>query len=122
MTDYTFNAMLAAIYSFRRWRNDISLTDITVFSQICASEGVTFKELAYRCGVSEPSVSRAVQTLRLPSGHGDETRPGGLVRVFQHPDDGRRRMLYLTASGRDLKEEIEQFLGGQIEFSRTVDA
>jgi len=102
--------MLAAIFAFRLRRCDISLTDITVFSQVCKSEGVTFKELAFLCGVSEPSVSRAVHTLRLPSGRGDQISHSGLVRVFQHPHDGRRRMVYLTTHGGDLRNEIERLL------------
>jgi len=113
MDGHDLNAMISMIGAFRQRARDISLTSIVAFLHVCENEGVTVKELAYLCRVSEASISRALQTLRLPSARRVGTTHGGLVRVFQHPDDGRRRVVYLTEDGCELRNAVDRTLSAR---------
>ena len=122
MNRHDLKAMLATISAFRQRNCDISLTSIVAFLHVCENEGVTVKELAYLCGVSEASISRSLQTLRLPSARGDGIVHHGLVRVFQHPDDGRRRIVYLTEDGCELRNAVDRTLSARTAMPEAVGA
>jgi len=116
------NALLATIGAFRQRHCDISLTNIVAFLHVCENEGVTVKELAYLCGASEASISRSLQALRLPAASRDGIVHHGLVQVFQHPDDGRRRVVYLTEDGCELRNVVDRTLSAQTRMPEAVGA
>ncbi len=76
------------------------------FLHVCDCEGVSVKHLAYLCGLSVASTSRFVHALDV-SVDGNAASERGLVRVMQHPEDGRRRSVFLTERGRQLRDEID---------------
>lgn len=102
-----FGAALRCIQVFRAERRDLSLGSIIAFLHICDEEGVAIKELAHRYGFSESSMSRFVHALRDTG-----RRPAclNLVEITAHPDDRRRRLVYLTSDGQRLKATVRASL------------
>jgi DNA-binding MarR family transcriptional regulator len=94
--------MLSALQSFLRNDRNMHLEGILVFLRVCEGDGLSIKDLVYLCGLGESMVSRSVESLR--------SQKGGLVRIEQHPDDRRRRLVFLTEEGLRLREEIGQIL------------
>lgn len=105
--------LLALIESVQLASRDISLPGVVLFLHICEHDGISIKDLVYLSGYGESLVSRAIDRLR---GFGDAQRlsefGGALVTVTRHPEDGRRRMVFLTEAGRALKARIERTLAG----------
>ena len=108
--------LLALIDAVRLSSRDVSLPGIVLFLHICEHDGIPIKDLVYLSGYGESLVSRAVDRL---CGEGDPARldglGGALVTVVRHPNDGRRRLVYLTDAGKMLKMRIERILAGQAE-------
>jgi len=105
--------LLASLAAIRRRKTDISLPVIITFLHVCESEGASIKELAYLCGVSEATVSRAVTMLRWPPRRDSAQPHRALVHVSENPEDARRHMVFLTAEGYCLKDEIGSILSAQ---------
>lgn len=100
-----FETILGCVEAFRAFDRDIQLGSIIAFLHICDNEGAPIKNLAHRCGFSESSMSRYVHSLSL----GAAVRPG-LVEIVAHPDDRRRRLVFLTAAGANLKDELRKLI------------
>ena len=106
--------LLALIETMRLSSRDVSLPGIVLFLQVCERDGISIKDLVYLSGYSESLVSRAVDRLReADASKRLEGLGGALVSVTRHPEDGRRRLVYLTEAGRRLKHRIERVLAGQ---------
>ena len=97
----THVARLSAALSVlaRRFQDD-NLGCITVYLCICEHNGICIKDIVHLCGLSEAKASRSVEALRHMDG-------GGLVDVYRHPTDGRKRLVYLTENGEALRREME---------------
>lgn len=76
-----------------------------IFFHVCERDGIGIKELIFVSGFGESLVSRAVDRL----GRGSEKDPG-LIRIVKHPEDRRRRFVYLTDKGHALREELVEML------------
>ncbi len=106
--------LLALIEAMRLSSRDVSLPGVVLFLHICERDGIAIKDLVYLSGYSESLVSRAVDRLRGTDGSAQlEDLGGALVTVASHPEDGRRRLVYLTEAGRKLKPRITRALSGQ---------
>lgn len=106
--------LLALIAAVRLASRDVSLPGVVLFLHICEHDGISIKDLVYLSGYGESLVSRAVDRLRGASDSGNLKDLGGaLVTVTRHPEDGRRRLVYLTEAGRKLKTRIMRALSGQ---------
>ncbi len=106
--------LLALIEAVRLSSRDVSLPGVVLFLHICERDGISIKDLVYLSGYSESLVSRAVDRLRGEGGAGKLKDLGGaLVTVTRHPEDGRRRLVYLTEAGRVLKARITRALSGK---------
>jgi DNA-binding MarR family transcriptional regulator len=102
--------LLALIDALRVSSRDVSLPGVILFLHVCENDGIAIKDLVYLSGYGESLVSRAVDRLR---GEGNVAGFGGaLVTVSRHPEDGRRRLVYLTEAGRALKARIDNALAG----------
>jgi DNA-binding MarR family transcriptional regulator len=103
--------LLALIDSMRLSSRDVSLPGVVLFLHVCEHDGISIKELVYLSGYSESLVSRAIDRLR---GIGTERKlddlGGALVTIARHPEDGRRRLVFLTEAGRALKARIGRAL------------
>ena len=106
--DYSaIESVLNCVAAFRSIDRDIQLGSIVAFLHVCEHEGVTIMDLAHHHGFSESSMSRYVHCL---ASRGAVKRRLGLVEIVYHPDDGRRRLVYLTAAGRQFKEKLHTAL------------
>jgi len=106
--------LLALIETMRLSSRDVSLPGIVLFLHVCERDGISIKDLVYLSGYGESLVSRAVDRLRGADDSGRlEGFGGALVEVTRHPQDGRRRLVFLTEAGRALKLRIERVLAGQ---------
>jgi DNA-binding MarR family transcriptional regulator len=106
--------LLALIEAVRLSSREVSLPGVVLFLHICEHDGISIKDLVYLSGYSESLVSRAVDRLRGADDMEKLNELGGaLVTVTRHPEDGRRRLVYLTEAGRKLKTRITRALSGQ---------
>ena len=105
----TFAKFSVALNTVSRRCEDDNLGCITVFLCVCEHNGICIKDIVHLCGLSEAKVSRSVEALRL-SGR------GSLVDVHRHPTDGRKRLVFLTADGESLRDEMEHI------FKETIPA
>ncbi len=99
-----FEAILDCVGAFRAIDRDIQLGSIIAFLHVCDHEGVPIKNLAHHYGFSESSMSRYVHS--LSASRGAVKRRLGLVEIVSHPDDRRRRLVFLTAEGQNLKSKL----------------
>jgi DNA-binding MarR family transcriptional regulator len=99
-----FEAILDCVEAFRAIDRDIQLGSIIAFLHVCEHEGVPIKNLVHLYGYSESSMSRYVHV--LASSHGAVKKKLGLVEIVSHPDDRRRRLVFLTGTGKHLKDKL----------------
>ena len=106
--------LLALIETMRLSSRDVSLPGIVLFLHVCERDGISIKDLVYLSGYGESLVSRAIDRLRGVDDSGRlEDLGGALVSVTRHPEDGRRRLVFLTEAGRQLKVRIANALAGR---------
>ena len=84
----TFNAMLVWMY-------------------VAENEGINVTDLARLCRVTEATASRSARALAAPGTTGALPPSLGLLELRPDPYDGRGRLLYLTATGRKLRDTID---------------
>ncbi len=101
-----FKATLSSVGMLRAADKNIQLGSVIAFLHVCESEGMSIKVLAHLYGYSESSMSRYVHALAEPSKRGSAIKHDGLVAIARHPDDSRRRLVFLTTDGRRLREAI----------------
>ncbi len=108
--------LLALIDAVRLSSRDVSLPGVVLFLHVCEHDGIAIKDLVYLSGYGESLVSRAVDRLRGTDAAGKLADLGGaLVTVSRHPEDGRRRLVFLTDAGHRLKARIDRALSGKLE-------
>jgi DNA-binding MarR family transcriptional regulator len=108
--------LLELIEAVRLSSHDVSLPGVVLFLHVCEHDGISIKDLVYLSGYGESLVSRAVDRLRGIDAGGKLADLGGaLVSVVRHPEDGRRRQVFLTDAGKALKSRIGRALSGQPE-------
>jgi DNA-binding MarR family transcriptional regulator len=92
--------ILSALNALSVRCRDDDLSRIKVFLDVCIHNGICIGDIAELSGLSVTKVSRAVEALRMA---GEQ----GLVEVHHHPSDGRRRLVFLTEDGMQLRDQIE---------------
>lgn len=100
-------SVLEAVRMFRLWGPSASLTDFTSLLYVCENEGVCLKELAYLGGTSTATMSRSISFLAGSSEFSSTPECSCLLRLSSHPNDGRRRSVFLTEDGQQLRRDIE---------------
>lgn len=95
--------LLTALAAFSKRSKNARTEALIVFLSAARNEGTGFKELVYLCGLGESMVSRTVDALCQPES-------GGLLEVVRPPEDGRRRLVFLSEAGKELIREIEAAL------------
>jgi DNA-binding MarR family transcriptional regulator len=101
------NAVLEALERFRRVEPGVSLTHVMNFLYVCENEGLNVAELAEIFRTTRATASRTARALAEPDA--DDSLPPhlGLVEVRANPDDFRGKVLFLTAKGAELRDEID---------------
>ena len=97
-------SVLEAVRMFRLWRPGASLTDFMSYLYVCENEGASVKELAYLGRTSTATMSRSIKYLAGSSEC--DLSAECLCLLYSHPDDRRRRIVFLTEYGRQLRLEI----------------
>ena len=93
MMGSTMRAVMAEIE-----RLDLSFAQVKSLGVLEQEEGLSIKTMSDRLGLSEPGVSRGVETLVKR----------GLVKRSDDPDDRRFKRVSLTAKGRGVIEGITE--------------
>ncbi|SMF41917.1 DNA-binding transcriptional regulator, MarR family [Tistlia consotensis] len=102
-------ALKRAVDVFRLVDAEANLQMVAIFIAVCQRDGITMKELTTDLEISQSSLSRNVQALN------DKPRRGksglGLVRTDEDPNDWRRKIVILTARGRQLRAQLSEAIG-----------
>lgn len=104
------NACLAVLEKLRRTCGEMSVSETVAFLYVCENEGINIRELAQLAGLSASSASRTARRLASPGARFALAPSFGLVELRLQPGDGRGRILYLTALGRALRDELDQII------------
>lgn len=80
------------------------------FDSWSLGDAMTLEELAKRVNVSPTTMSQHLRY--LGSGYRKGTPGLGLVETARHPDNGRKKVFFLTARGRDLVARLDRVLAG----------
>jgi DNA-binding MarR family transcriptional regulator len=109
--------ILAAIDAFRGVREDATIADLIVFLSVCEREGILIGDVAEQSGFSDSMVSRSIAGMATPSQHEGHAATADdldreLLLVAKHPSDGRRRLLFLTDEGQEIRRTIERRIYG----------
>ncbi|RWD74888.1 MAG: hypothetical protein EOS37_01625 [Mesorhizobium sp.] len=80
------------------------------FDSRSLSDAMTLEELAKYVDVSPTTMSQHLRY--LGSGYRQGTPGLGLVETARHPDNGRKKVFFLTAKGRNLAAKLDRVLAG----------
>ena len=98
--------LLDALESFRDLDARISMNSVVAFLRLCESEGVSMKELAFQCRMTEATASRSVRMLEAADAATALSPALGLIELSQNPYDARSRLIFLTEDGRRLRAAL----------------
>jgi DNA-binding MarR family transcriptional regulator len=104
------NSVLECLERCRRLVRPMSLSHVTVFLYIAENQGLNVTELADVCRTTTATASRTARALMV-EGAMDSLPPFfGLVEAHPNPQDSKGRVLFLTKSGRRLRDELDEII------------
>ena len=112
------DSILAAMELFRDVDPGITITGVVTFLYVCENEGITMTELASVSGLRTATASRSIRALGVPGARGSLPPALGLVDVRNFGPHLNSRTLFLTESGRALKDRLNGFIRSAV----TIDA
>ncbi|MES2895617.1 MAG: hypothetical protein V4759_06270 [Pseudomonadota bacterium] len=112
------DSLLEALSLFKALNPTITVNEIVSFLYTCENEGLSVQELAYVSRMTEPTASRSVRSFGPPGSEWARAPACGLVEAFLNPNDGRGRVLHLTAEGRAVRERLDAIIGQAIPIAR----
>ncbi|WP_332767209.1 hypothetical protein [Phenylobacterium sp.] len=112
------DSLLEALSLFKALNPTITVNEIVSFLYTCENEGLSVQELAYVSRMTEPTASRSVRSFGPPGSEWARAPACGLVEAFLNPNDGRGRVLHLTADGRAVRERLDAIIGQAIPIAR----
>jgi DNA-binding MarR family transcriptional regulator len=88
----------------------MSLSHVVVFLYIAENQGLNVTELADICRTTTATASRTARSL-MEEGAMDALPPYfGLVEAHPNPQDSKGRVLFLTDTGRRLRDEMDEII------------
>lgn len=103
--------LIEVLEEFRRLDPDMPIQYALSFLTIARNEGISIRELAERLDVAQSSASRNVAAL---SEWHSFRKPGhDLVTSREDPRERRRKIVTLTARGRELLDRLDALLRGE---------
>jgi DNA-binding MarR family transcriptional regulator len=101
------NAGLDIMERLRAQGDSMTFNAMLVFMYVAENEGINVSDLARICRMTEATASRSARAL-APAGVPGSLPPSlGLLELRPDPHDGRGRLLYLTTTGRKLRDQID---------------
>jgi len=89
----------------RTGNSDLQVSALEMLLKVANHPGIPMVDLETAVGVSQATVSRNVKKL----GKGSRSKPGaGLVEAYEDPNNGRRKLVKLSASGERFIEALMQ--------------
>ncbi|CAN7490076.1 MarR family winged helix-turn-helix transcriptional regulator [Phenylobacterium sp. LjRoot164] len=104
-------ALIEALALFRNLNPTITVNEIAAFLHVCDEEGLTIQQLASVAQMTEPTTSRSIRSFGPPQSEWARAPACGLVEAFLNPNDGRSRVLHLTAAGREVRDRLDAIVG-----------
>lgn len=101
------DSVLEALEILRQAEPAISLTHTLAFLYICENEGLNVSELAEVCRTTIATASRTARALTAPNSPDSLKPAAGWVESRTNPTDSKGRVLYLTPTGRNLRDRID---------------
>ena len=115
------NTVLAAIELFREVGLELRMSSALAFLYVCENEGLNIQELAYVCRFNKATASRSIRALAPPESPGALYPALGLVELFPDPTDTRGRLVFLTARGQDVREQLDALIAEAVPIVGTSD-
>jgi len=112
------DSLLEALSLFKTLNPTITVNEIVSFLYTCENEGLSVQELAYVSRMTEPTASRSIRSFGPPDSEWARPPACGLVEAFLNPNDGRGRVLHLTAEGRAMRARLDEIIGQAIAIAR----
>ena len=104
------NSVLECLERCRRLVRPMSLSHVVIFLYVAENQGLNVTELADVCRTTTATASRTARAL-MAEGAMDALPPFfGLLEAHPNPQDSKGRVLFLTKSGRRLREELDEFI------------
>ena len=116
------NTVLAAFELFRKLTPDLWVNNILTFLYVCENEGASVTEIAQVSRLLEATASRCIRSFAAPDAPGALKPALGLLELVEDPSDGRGRLVYLTAKGRALAEQIDGLILDSVTISGKTSA
>lgn len=101
------NAGLDIMERMRAQGEGMTFNAMLVWMYVAENEGINVSDLARVCRITEATASRSARSLAAPGSQGALPPSLGLLELRPDPYDGRGRLLFLTATGRKLREVID---------------
>ncbi len=104
------DTILEALELIRDHEPAIGLTQILALLYVCENEGLSVQELAFACGLTEATASRAIRSLGTPDADWALAPRTGWIDMSPNPRDGRGRIIRLTAEGRRIALLLDEVI------------
>lgn len=102
-----------AMALFKSIDPNIQVNQIQMFLEVCRREGSQMGAIAEH--VDEPH-STSQRIFSGLSHYGTKKKPGyGLINILQDPEDRRQRLVYLSQSGKSLRDQLKELFGHGID-------
>lgn len=108
------NTGLDIMERMRAQGDGMTFNAMLVFMYVAENEGINVTDLARVCRLTEATASRSARSLAAQGSQGALPPSLGLLDLRADPLDGRGRQLYLSATGRKLRDVIDQAIRSAI--------
>jgi len=105
------NAVLDCLERCRRTAPQMSLGHIIALLYVAENEGLNITELGDICRTTTATASRTARALMGRTAPEALTPYLGLLEGRPNPEDSKGRLLYLTAAGRQLCDQLDEIIG-----------
>lgn len=101
------NTGLDIMERLRAQGDGMTFNAMLVFMYVAENEGINVSDLARVCRMTEATASRSARAQAAPGVPGGLPPHLGLLELKPDPYDGRGRLLFLSARGRELRDQID---------------
>lgn len=100
--------LLCALEAFKALSPDVTISQVIAFLYVSGHDGLSVQDLARLAGFTQSTASRSLRAIGVP-GTGWAQRPAlGLVEAFLCPTDGRTHRIWLSSTGREMRDRLDR--------------